>query len=115
MCITVLSGDLGAAQAGLDLSLLTMVLSPDLDPDDRVFAARWMLTRAGVPQPDDELDTVVCLCGSALSLESPAAIGQSEPAKPAFLPDIIPSPLEFAFELSFLTGTREELSLLLPA
>lgn len=78
MCLTVLLGDLGPAQAGLDVSRRTMVISPGLAMPDRVFAARWMLTRAGQLQPLDEPEQVICLCGLPLDLGIAATV-QGEP------------------------------------
>ena len=70
MCLTVIVGDLGAAQAGLDTRRLVMVLSPGLDITERIVAARRMLARARRPQPVFPLEAV-CLCGVMLDVALP--------------------------------------------
>jgi hypothetical protein len=72
VCLTVITGDLGAAHAGLDVQRLVMVLSPRLDITERITAARRMLGRAGRPQPPDLL-AAVCLCGLMLDLRLPVS------------------------------------------
>ena len=68
MCITVITGDLGPAHAGLDARRLLLVLSPALSPGERVLAARRLLVGAGPEQPSDAADEVICLCGLSLDV-----------------------------------------------
>jgi hypothetical protein len=65
----VLTGDLGAAHAGLDVQRLVMVFSPQLNIAERITAARRMLARAGQWQPAH--GGVRCLCGLPIDLTLP--------------------------------------------
>jgi hypothetical protein len=71
VCLTVLAGDLGPADIGLDIPLSVMVLSRHLALRERVILARRVLAAAGMEQPGNLSADVICLCGLLLDLTLP--------------------------------------------
>jgi len=65
MCLTVVSVDIGHADALIDMREGLLVVNARLEPEDQWDAARIMLIKAGVDQPEGR---VTCPCGEALPM-----------------------------------------------